>query len=219
LKTRHYENKKLMPKRALILIIITILLAAATAAHAQSQNTITGKVIGIADGDTVTVLQNDRTQYKIRLYGIDCPESHQDFGTKAKQFVSDLIFKKDVTVIQKDMDRKRVVGVIYLGAICINEEIIKAGFAWVYTQYCKDPMCRDWLILEKEAKESRIGLWSHPDPVPPWEFRRGARKASSDTAEGLIYHGNVRSKVFISRRARILIVKTALLFLPPGKRR
>lgn len=51
----------------------------------------------------------------------------------------------------------------------------QAGFAWVYHQYCKDPMCRDWLILEKEAKESKIGLWSHPDPIPPWEFRRGKK--------------------------------------------
>jgi micrococcal nuclease len=110
-----------MLKRALIPIIISIaiFLAAATLAHAQP---ITGKVIGIADGDTITVLQNDRTQYKIRLYGIDCPESHQDFGSRAKQFVSDLISKKDVTVIQKGMDRKRVVGIIYLGAICVNEE-------------------------------------------------------------------------------------------------
>ena len=85
----------------LIFSFISILLLT-TFAHAQT--TITGKVISIADGDTITVLQ-DRTQYKIRLYGIDCPESHQDFGTRAKQFVSDLVFNKDVTVIQKDMDR------------------------------------------------------------------------------------------------------------------
>lgn len=102
-----------MPKRSLIPIIISILLAITTATLAHANPTITGKVISITDGDTITVLQ-DRTQYKIRLYGIDCPESHQDFGTRAKQFVSDLIFKKDVRVVQKDIDRYgRVVGIVY----------------------------------------------------------------------------------------------------------
>lgn len=134
-----------MSKRTLIPIIPLFLLFA-TFAHAET--IISGKVVGISDGDTITVLQ-DRTQYKIRLYGIDRPESHQDFGTRAKQFVSDLIFKKDVRVVQKDMDRYgRVVGIVYVGDTCINEEIIKAGFAWVYNQYCKDMVCRDWLILD-----------------------------------------------------------------------
>lgn len=189
----------LSSKRILIPIIPLLLLATATLAHAQP--IISGKVVGISDGDTITVLQ-DRTQYKIRLYGIDTPESHQDFGTRAKQFVSDLVFKKDVRVVQKDIDRYgRVVGIIYLGDTCVNEEIVKAGFAWVYNQYCKDIVCRDWLMLEKQARENRIGLWSHPDPIPPWEFRRG-KKASSEPdksiqkAEGLVYHGNTRSMVF-----------------------
>lgn len=125
-------------KRPLILITITTaIIFLATLAHAQP--IISGKVVGISDGETVNVLQ-DRTQYKFRLYGIDCPESHQDFGAKAKQFVSDLIFKKDVKVIQKDIDRYgRVVGIVYLGAICVNEELIKAVFAWVYTRNAKTP--------------------------------------------------------------------------------
>ena len=168
---------------------------------AQSETIITGKVVGIADGDTVTVLQNNQ-EYKIRLYGIDTPEKAQDFGARAKEFTSGLVFKKDVRVIQKDIDRYgRVVGIIYIGDTCINKEIIKTGFAWVYQQYCKDSFCRDWLNLEKQARESRIGLWSHPDPVPPWEFRRGGRASSEADnqalkAEGDLYHGNRRSNVF-----------------------
>jgi endonuclease YncB( thermonuclease family) len=198
-----------MKQPIFIPIIISILLAAtATLVHANP--IITGKVISITDGDTITVLQ-DRTQYKIRLYGIDCPESHQDFGARAKQFVSDLVFNKDVRVVQKDKDRYgRVVGIIYLGDTCINEEIIKAGFAWVYHRYCKDPICKDWLILEKEAGESKIGLWSHPDPVPPWEFRRG-KKASSEPdksaqkAEGLVYHGRKICK-FLSNNVKNVFI-------------
>lgn len=168
------------------------------------QKEIRGKVVGIADGDTITVLQ-DRTQYKIRLYGIDCPESHQDFGTRAKQFTSDLVFGKEVLVVQKDMDRYgRVVGMVYLGDACANEEIIRNGLAWVYHQYCKEPVCSNWTEIQTQAKNEKIGLWSHPNAVPPWEFRRGGQKALSETesttartSDNVIeYHGNISSKVF-----------------------
>ncbi len=109
--------------------------------------TITGKVVGVSDGDTITVLQ-DRTQYKIRLYGIDCPEKSQDFGNRAKKFVSGMVYGKQVQVIQKDMDRYgRVVGMVYVGNTCVNEEIVRAGLAWVFHRYCKDSFCRNGLIL------------------------------------------------------------------------
>lgn len=182
-----------MPNRLLpIPIIICTILLITTLAHAEP--VIIGKVVSISDGDTVTVLQ-DRTQHRIRLYGIDCPESHQDFGSRATKFVSGMIFRENVKVVQKDVDRYgRVVGIIYLGDTCVNEEIVRAGYAWVYRYFCKDEICQDWLTLEAEARGGRIGLWSHPDPIPPWEFRRGKR-GSSDV-EALVYHGNVRSRVF-----------------------
>ncbi|OPL18820.1 MAG: nuclease [Candidatus Aegiribacteria sp. MLS_C] len=181
-----------MPTRLLPIPIIFTILLLATLVHADP--VITGKVVSISDGDTVTVLQ-DRTQHRIRLYGIDCPESHQDFGRRAMQFVSDLIFRENVKVVQKDVDRYgRVVGIIYHGNVCVNEEIIRAGYAWVYRHFCKDEICQDWLTLEEEARKSRIGLWSHPAPIPPWDFRRGKRGPSDE--EGLVYQGNVRSKVF-----------------------
>ena len=170
-------------------------------AGAYSETRIIGKVVHIADGDTITVLQNN-IQHKIRLYGIDCPEKSQDFGNRAKQVLSEQVFDKQVQVTQKDIDRYgRVVGMVYVGNTCVNEEIIKAGLAWVYNQYCKDSVCSQWRSMEIQARQSRIGLWSHPDPVPPWEYRRGG-SVSSETdnqaqkAEGNVYHGNVRSKVF-----------------------
>ncbi len=182
-----------MLTRHLSFMILTTLICVSIA-HAQ---TITGKVVGVADGDTITVLQ-DRTQYKIRLYGIDTPEKSQDFGNRAKQFVSDMVFGKQVRVVQKDKDRYgRVVGMVYVGSTCVNQEIVRAGFAWVYRQYCKDEICRDWSDLEAHAKASKIGLWSHPDPVPPWDYRRGARDTSKSKAivPGA-YHGNTSSHVF-----------------------
>ena len=163
---------------------------------------ITGKVIAIADGDTITVLQN-KTQYKIRLYGIDTPEKAQDFGKRAKQFTSDLVYGKDVKVIQEDIDRYgRIVGMVYVDDICVNEAIVKNGFAWVYQKYCSKPICQKWLELEKEARSNRSGLWRHDNPVPPWDFRRGKTNESQTESKSknldadLMYHGNIKSKVF-----------------------
>ncbi len=184
-------------KISLTLIIVLLFLSVA---GAQADTIISGKVVGIADGDTITVLQN-KTQYKIRLYGIDCPESHQDFGTKAKKFTSDLVFKKDIRVVQKDQDRYgRIVGIVYVGDTCVNEEIIRSGFAWVYGQYCREAFCNTWKSFEQQARENRIGLWSHPDPIPPWDFRRGVREAAKNVIPEnpgeIVYHGNTNSMVF-----------------------
>jgi micrococcal nuclease len=181
------------------LTIILIILASISLAHAATE--INGKVIGIADGDTITILQ-DRTQYKIRLYGIDCPESHQDFGTRAKQFTSDLVYGKQVIVVQQDVDRYgRMVGIVYAEDLCVNQEIIKNGFAWVYQRYCNVSMCKDWVKLEEQARNSKIGLWSHPNPIPPWDFRKGEKASfrmpsTENQSDAAGYHGNVNSKVF-----------------------
>lgn len=111
---------------------------------------IIGKVVGIADGDTITVLEN-RTQYKIRLFGVDCPEKSQDFGNRAKQFTSDLVFGKMVQVISEDIDRYgRTVGMLMIDGKCLNEEIVKAGYAWVYNQYCKKPYVISGIDMKKQ---------------------------------------------------------------------
>ena len=109
-----------------------------------AQTPIQGKVISIADGDTITVLQ-DNKQYKIRLYGIDTPEKKQDFGQKAKQFTSDMVFKQYVKVVSYDIDRYgRTVGMVYIGQKCLNEELIRSGLAWVYKKYCSESFCKQW---------------------------------------------------------------------------
>ena len=142
---------------------------------ASQAETITGKVVGVAGGDTITVLQN-KTQYKIRLWGIDCPEKHQAFGQKAKQFTADMVFGKEVEVHVDTQDRYgRSVGIVYVGETCVNAEIIKAGFAWVYTKYCKQPICDKWLGIEEAARTEKVGLWVENNPEPPWEFRRAGK--------------------------------------------
>jgi len=143
----------------------------------------TGKVVSVADGDTITVLL-DKTQHRIRLEGIDCPESHQDFGTAAKKAIADKVFGKEVTIKWTSRDKyKRILGEVYLGNRRINLEIVQEGFAWHYTQYSKDQTLAN---AEKEAKEAKRGLWSMPNPIPPWEYRKGKKgDAPPDAADAL----------------------------------
>ena len=83
-------------------------------------------------------------------------------------------------MVKHDVDRYgRIVGIVYVGDICVNEEMVKNGLAWVYRRYCKIPVCEDWLALESEARAEKVGLWSHRSPVPPWEFRRSRKQVST----------------------------------------
>lgn len=135
---------------------------------------ISCKVIAISDGDTIKCLSADKKQIKVRLNQIDAPESKQDFGTKSKQALSDLIFGKEVIIKSAGIDRyKRTLGTIYAGEQDINLEMVKSGMAWVYTQYAKD---QAYFNAEKEAKNKKIGLWSQGDPVEPWEWRKSTKK-------------------------------------------
>jgi endonuclease YncB( thermonuclease family) len=151
----------------------------------------TGKVVGIADGDTITVLL-DKQQHKIRLEGIDAPESGQAFGTKAKQVLGDKIFGKDVKVVWTSRDKyKRILGHIYLDDRWINKELVAEGFAWHFVKYSKDV---DLAKAEKDAREGKKGLWADARPIPPWDYRKGNTGEPDDpntvfiTALGKKYH-------------------------------
>jgi micrococcal nuclease len=135
----------------------------------------TGKVVGVADGDTMTVLHNGQPE-KIRLWGIDCPEKNQDFGAKAKHVTLILVFAKVVSVNPVTVDRYgRTVAFVKVGETVVNEELVRQGLARVFTRYCDRAICREWRELETEAREKKRGLWSMPNAVPPWEFRRSKR--------------------------------------------
>lgn len=126
-----------------------------------------GRVVGVADGDTITVLHNGFGE-RFRLTGIDCPEKRQPFGNRAKQFTSSLVFGKTVTVRGTGRDRYgRTLGVVFLpDGRNLNQELVKAGLAWWYRQYSKDETLAQ---LEQEARTARRGLWVDPNPIPPWE--------------------------------------------------
>ena len=159
--------------RSLITAILVILLVTTSAAE-----TLSGRCIAVADGDTITILTPAKRQVRVRLACVDCPEKRQPFGKQAKQFTSFLVFGRRVRVEVLDRDRYgRAVGWVYVqgpegNELSVNEELIKAGLAWVYRRYCRSQRL---LALEREAKEARRGLWGDPHPMPPWMFRARRR--------------------------------------------
>lgn len=126
------------------------------------------QVIGIADGDTLTVLE-DRKQVKIRLANIDAPERQQAFGTRSRESLSDLCFGKDAMYEMQDKDRYgRIVANVFCDDINVNRAQVERGMAWVYPKYNQDIMIP---ALQDQAFSARRGLWADPHATPPWEWR------------------------------------------------
>lgn len=139
-------------------------------------STINGRVVGVTDGDTITVLDASNAQYKIRLSGIDAPEKKQDFGNVSKQSLSDMVFNKQVSVEWTKEDRYgRILGKVLLAGADINLKQVKAGMAWFYRKYQVELNMDDrlnYLHAEESAMNQGTGLWQQADPMPPWEFRK-----------------------------------------------
>ena len=152
----------------------------ATPPPPAGSQTLAGRVVRIADGDTITVLDATNTQYRIRLSGIDAPELHQAFGSRSKQNLSDWVFGKDVTVEYYKTDQYgRLVGKIIVNGQDINLEQVKAGMAWHYKEYEREQSPEDrelYARAEDEARAQHRGLWQDPNPVEPSQFRREQRE-------------------------------------------
>ncbi len=144
-----------------------------------------GRVVGVSDGDTLTLLVPDGTRFKqvrVRLGEIDTPESRQPYGERAKQALSDLAYNQQARVVVQDTDRYgRTVGRVYVGSLDVNAEMIRQGAAWAYRQYLKD---QSLLALEAEAKAAQRGLWGLPETerCPPWDWRKGICATASAPA-------------------------------------
>lgn len=141
-----------------------------------------GKVVSVADGDTITVLDATNTQHKIRLAGIDAPEKAQPFGEKSKQHLSQLAFDQQVTIDWQKRDRyQRIVGKVLVNGSDVNQEQLKAGLAWHYKKYQQEQSAEDrenYARVEVEAQRQKVGLWSDPTRIPPWDWRKAKRTVS-----------------------------------------
>ncbi len=135
---------------------------------------LSGRVVRVADGDTVSLLDADKKQHKIRLFGIDTPEQDQPYGKSAKRALAGLVADKQVGVVVVEIDDYgRRVGTVYRDTTNINAAMVSGGHAWWYRHYA--PHERHLAAAEQAAREQGRGLWAEADPVPPWDWRRGRR--------------------------------------------
>lgn len=156
----------------------------------------TARVVGVHDGDTISVFDGTK-QTKIRLEGVDCPEEGADFSQRAKQFTSDLVFGKDVQIIGKELDRyDRLVARVTVNERDTSLALVEAGLAWHYKYYSDDPVLAAGEII---ARAKKLGVWSLPNPIPPWETRVGTQARSLlESSAAARYHGNSKSRVYHS---------------------
>lgn len=160
-----------MIKTRLLIFLSFLLLSCDNTKEYNIENEISGKVIKIKDGDTIDILFNGKP-LTIRFAHIDCPEKKQPFGNLAKQFTADKCFGQSVIILsEKKFDRnKRLIGeVINEQGENVNKELVKAGLAWHYLKYSTDT---SYSNLEAIARQNKVGLWSDPNPTPPWDWRK-----------------------------------------------
>ena len=144
-------------------------------------DSLSGRVVGVTDGDTVTLLTVKNEQVKVRLSGIDAPEKAQAFGAASKKALSDICFGKPATVESHGKDKYgRTIGDLMCDGLNANKQQVMDGMAWVYRQYSND---EHLIALEGEAKANSRGLWSDASPVPPWDFRHGGKPKAVNVAQ------------------------------------
>lgn len=155
-----------------------------------SADVLVGRVVAIADGDTLTVLDGENTEFRVRVGGIDAPERNQPFGQRARQYLAAITFGKEVEVRWTKRDRwRRIVGLVWVeapDAPCRGKPAcpksldaglaqVQIGLAWWYRKYAAEQSAADqdhYEQAESQAKAKRAGLWAEKDPIPPWEWRR-----------------------------------------------
>lgn len=167
--------------RTLFAVIVSCMAGAGVAAEPQL---LTGKVVAVADGDTLTLVDAHNVQQKVRLHGIDAPERRQPFGTKAGDRLAELTKGKAATVHVVGRDKYgRTLGRIEVEGQDVNRAMVAAGLAWHYTRYSDDA---GLAAAERDARAARRGLWAEPEPVAPWDWRaseRDRRRADRESRE------------------------------------
>lgn len=165
--------KNNMFKTSLTTILMVLLFS-----QVQASDILIGRVIKVKDGDTIAILDKSLNRHNIRLFGIDTPEKKQAYGREARIFLDRLILGKEVKIISiKKGVYGRIIGLVFLnGEKSLNEIMVQEGFAWVYNQYCKKPICMKWRVLEAKNRVNKIGLFRNTKAKAPWLYRKERKK-------------------------------------------
>jgi len=172
--------------KSFILLQLFFLLATLPAYARAPIRVIEGIVLKVTDGDTVQLQDKLGSKVKVRLYGIDAPETEkvnrktgrvgkqgQPYGQEAFEALRGKVGGKSVTAEVMDIDRyRRAVAVVRYGNRNINQEMVREGFAWAYRRYLDRPHASEYIGAEEQARRERRGLWRQSNPLPPWEFRK-----------------------------------------------
>ena len=127
------------------------------------------RVVGVHDGDTITCLDENNQQQKVRLASIDAPEVGQEYGRASREALAAMVFGKTIAVADEGRDQYgRWIGTVSVDGVDVNRQMIATGNAWHYTEFSNDSTLA---ALQEQARTQKIGLWSQPDPIPPWQFR------------------------------------------------
>lgn len=141
---------------------------------AFSGEMLEGQVVGVHDGDTITLLMEGNKQIKVRLAQIDAPELDQAFGQQSKQSLSKMIFNKTIKVEKETIDKYgRTVGTLFVEGLDANKEQVRLGMAWIYKQYLHD---QSLIHLEETARQAKVGLWVDANAMAPWDYRHGGKQ-------------------------------------------
>jgi len=160
-------------------IVTLFFLLLLTAADVSAGRSVEGMVKAVYDGDTILLATRTESRLKVRLYGIDAPETKkpnvpgQPFADVAKRTLMYKIMGRRVTAEIVDIDQyKRAVAVIRYSGRDVNREMVTEGFAWAYREFLKGSYASEYIGAEERARSVRVGLWRDPNPTPPWEFRK-----------------------------------------------
>jgi endonuclease YncB( thermonuclease family) len=178
-KAAHFE----LQQASVLSRLLLVLALWSTTGSAWADGVVTGRVVGLADGDTITVLDQQYMQHKVRFAGIDAPEKAQAFGNRAKSHLAMLVMGQPVNVEWHKKDRYgRIVGIVRVNGRDAGLEQVRAGMAWHYSAYSKEQSPEDraaYSAAQDDARVARRGLWVDKSPQPPWDFRASKRSAQT----------------------------------------
>lgn len=167
----------------LFLSVLTLLILSLSAETFAATKTVQGMVREVFDGDSMLVVTRSKGTMKVRLYGIDAPETAkpdrpgQEYGDQARRVLKYKVLGKAVLLDVQDKDQySRSVAVVRIGRRDINAEMVAEGMAWAYRRYLDGPYASEYIQLEEKARRRRLGLWRQANPKPPWEFRHSGEQ-------------------------------------------